>query len=450
MKRRWLPDTLFARLVWAFVGGLTLTALVSIAVQLPERDAWAFRLTAAPAARRVAEIVRGVDRLPPAQRATFSALAAGQGMNATFGVAPPAAGSATGVEASAFGALVSEQIGPAYPLAVTVRRTLLETPVPTGNGRTTTDGYAFDVLTRLADGSGVRIAFTEPRFVSRWPYRTLNNLLLMLGVVAVISLIVVRWVTRPLAQLAEAAEALGRDMQRPAIDETGPQEVRRAARAFNVMQERLSRHVRTRTAILAAMSHDLKTPVTRLKLRAELLDDPAVRDKFVRDLEEMERMVQLTLDYMRGLDDGEALRPVDVDALLSAMVADEEVSGHTVRLTGSAGTPFLGKPAGLRRVLQNLIDNAIKYGGEVEIAVDGALDRLDIRVRDRGPGIPDDALEQVFEPFRRLEASRHRDTGGTGLGLSIARNIAQSMGGDVKLANRAGGGLEAILLLPRR
>ena len=450
MKRRWLPDTLFARLMWAFAGGLTLTALVSVAVQLPARDAWVFRLTAAPAARRVAEFVRAAERLPLEQRTAFSALATGQGLRTSFGPAPGAGGTATTAEAGTFGAMVADQIGSGYPLAVAVRRTHLDAPVPGANGRATTDGYAFDVATQLADGTGLRIEFTEPRFVSRWPYRTLNNLLLMLGVVAVSSVIAVRWVTRPLAQLAGAAEALGRDMQRPPLDESGPQEVRRAARAFNVMQERLARYVRTRTSILAAMSHDLKTPVTRLKLRAELLDDPAVRDKFVRDLEELERMVQLTLDYMRGLDDGEALRPVDVDALLSAMVADEEASGHDMRLSGSAGAPFMGKPAGLRRLLQNLIDNAIKYGSDVEVAVGGASDKLAITVLDRGPGIPADALEQVFEPFRRLEASRHPDTGGPGLGLSIARNIAQAMGGDVTLSNRVGGGLEARLRLPRR
>ena len=184
----------------------------------------------------------------------------------------------------------------------------------------------------------------------------------------------------------------------------------------------------------------------RVLSRDQLMDLPVGREA-----DPLDRSIDVQVSRLRQrLDDGEALRPVDVDALLSAMVADEEASGHDMRLSGSAGAPFMGKPAGLRRLLQNLIDNAIKYGSDVEVAVGGASDQLAITVLDRGPGIPADALEQVFEPFRRLEASRHPDTGGPGLGLSIARNIAQAMGGDVTLSNRVGGGLEARLRLPRR
>jgi signal transduction histidine kinase len=163
----------------------------------------------------------------------------------------------------------------------------------------------------------------------------------------------------------------------------------------------------------------------------------------------MERMVETSLNYMRGLDDREPLRPIDIPALLSAMQADAEETGHAVRLLGAAAIPFHGKPQGLRRCLQNLLDNALRYAKEAEIEVHDEPRCLTLTVRDRGPGIPDAELERVFEPFYRLEASRNPSTGGSGLGLSIARDLAQSMGGDVTLRNRAGGGLEAIVTLPR-
>jgi len=267
--------------------------------------------------------------------------------------------------------------------------------------------------------------------------------------VVILSFVVVRWVTRPLKGLAEAADQLGRNIHHAPVPETGPQEVRRAAHAFNTMQERLSRYVHTRTAILAALSHDLKTPITRLRLRTGMLDEPALRDKFRRDLDEMQRMVGTTLDYMRGLDDREPLCAIDVDALLEALRADAEELGHSVALPGSVAVPFEGKPQGLRRILQNLLDNALHYAREVEITVEDRPETLLVAVRDRGPGIPEAMLDQVFEPFHRLETSRNPGTVGTGLGLSIARNLAQAMGGDVTLENRADGGLAAWVALPR-
>jgi signal transduction histidine kinase len=283
----------------------------------------------------------------------------------------------------------------------------------------------------------------------RWPVRLLRNTFIVMAVMSVLSFVAVRWVTRPLHRLADAAEALGRDINRPPLAESGPVEVRRAAKAFNSMQERLGRYIRNRTGILTAMSHDLKTPITRLRLRAELLEQTELREKFVRDLSEMEQMVHSTLGFMRGLDDREPLRPIDVRALVEALQADAEELGHAVRVVGTPLSPYSGKPEGLKRALQNLLDNAVRYGREAEVVIEDQADVLNIIVRDRGPGIPEAELERVFEPFYRLEGSRNPGTGGTGLGLSIARNIAQSMGGDATVRNREGGGLEARLSLPR-
>jgi len=223
----------------------------------------------------------------------------------------------------------------------------------------------------------------------------------------------------------------------------------RAARAFNEMQQRLASYIRERTATLAAMSHDLKTPVSRLRLRAELLEDSEVKKKIAQDLEEMESMIQGTLEFMRGGQSAEMAQPVDVKALLESLQADAQITGAEVAIEGAAARPYVGRPQALKRCLGNLLDNALKYGKSALLVVDDAPERLTIRVRDRGPGIPEPELERVFEPFYRLEGSRSRDTGGTGLGLSIARQIAQVHGGSLHLRNLPQGGLEAVLTLPR-
>jgi signal transduction histidine kinase len=215
------------------------------------------------------------------------------------------------------------------------------------------------------------------------------------------------------------------------------------------MQRRLVAFIRDRARILAAMSHDLKTPITRLRLRAELLDDPQLRAKFEKDLAEMESMVGATLDFMRGVESREPRQPIDVMALLESLQADAAEVNGSVMIEGAAGKPYRGLAQALKRCLGNLIDNAVRYGKSAKIMVEDSPTMLTIRVRDEGPGIPEGDLERVFEPFHRLEGSRSRDTGGTGLGLGIARNIARAHGGDIVLRNVPQGGLEAVLTLPR-
>jgi len=282
------------------------------------------------------------------------------------------------------------------------------------------------------------------------PPRLLFNLLILFAAVILLSLLAVRLATRPLNTLASAAEKLGNNINSPPLIETGPTEVRRAAHAFNTMQSRLASYIQERTRILAAMSHDLKTPITRLRLRAELLEDDELRTKFAKDLEEMESMVAATLDFMRGVDNPEQVQPVDIIALLESLQADAAEIGQEVRLEGTSAQPYPCKPAAMKRCLGNLIDNAVKYGKSATVIVNDHDKQLQIRILDQGQGIPETELERVFEPFYRLESSRSRDTGGTGLGLGIARNIAQMHGGDLLLRNRPCGGLEAILTLPRR
>jgi signal transduction histidine kinase len=308
---------------------------------------------------------------------------------------------------------------------------------------------AFTVGTRLQDGTTVSFDALPTGEAFPLPPRPLFNLLILLAAIIVLSLLAVRLATRPLNILASAAEKLGNDINSPPLIETGPAEVRRAAHAFNTMQSRLASYIQERTRILAAMSHDLKTPITRLRLMAELLEDDDLRTKFVKDLEEMESMVAATLDFMRGVDSQEPRQPVDIMALLESIQADGMEMGQEIHIQGAISRPYVGAPNALKRCLGNLIDNAIKYGMCADIALSDSAKGLEIRIRDHGPGIPETQLERVFEPFYRLEESRCRDTGGTGLGLSIARNIAQAHGGELVLRNLSSGGLEAFLALPR-
>jgi signal transduction histidine kinase len=282
-----------------------------------------------------------------------------------------------------------------------------------------------------------------------WPYRLLVSIAVLLIAVVAVSLVAVRWATRPLNALADAAGELGKNINRPPLPEKGPEEVRRAAQAFNTMQARLIGYIRERTALLAAMSHDLKTPITRLRLRSELLEDPQQRVKFIRDLDEMEAMVRDTLAFLGGLESGEPVKPVDTMALLESLQADMVEMGGTVSIGGVAKAPFPGRPQALKRCLANLLENAVKYGKSARVIVDDDDTRLEIRIQDEGPGLPQAELEKVFEPFYRVEGSRSRETGGTGLGLTIAKSVAEAHGGSLVLRNRTEGGLEAVLALPR-
>jgi signal transduction histidine kinase len=273
-------------------------------------------------------------------------------------------------------------------------------------------------------------------------------LLLLLLVCFALAAFLVRMTTRSLDRLARAADAIGQDPAGAPLAERGPSEVQRVVAAFNRMQERVRRYLIERGQLLSAISHDLKTPITRLRLRAELLPDPELRAKMLRDLDEMQTMVGATLDFFSSVGKDGARQPVDIGALIESVCEDRREAGQTLSVEGAALAPYRADPQALRRCLENLIENAIRYGASAVIRIEDSPERLRIEVRDQGPGIPEPELERVFEPFYRLDNSRNMDSGGTGLGLSIARNIARWHGGDVTLSNAAPG-LVAELALPR-
>lgn len=306
----------------------------------------------------------------------------------------------------------------------------------------------FDVTVTLPDGDKAIFRTIAPRLGPRLPRQIFFELGFLALALGVVLYAVARTITRPLGDLARAADAVGRGASATPLKESGAREIRRATRAFNAMQERLRRYLDSRTQVLAAMSHDLRTPLTRLRLRVESIDDDQLRQRLVEDLDEMSNMIRGALSVFRGLNDDEAAVPVDINELALELQRQHAELGGEVGIVGTARAPYVAKPLALKRCLGNLVQNAIRHGVRATVQIDDGA-QLIVRVLDEGPGIPEDMLEKVFEPFFRLEQSRNRDTGGTGLGLSIARDIAQAHGGSLSLHNRQSGGLEARLTLPR-
>ncbi|NUB17460.1 HAMP domain-containing protein [Azospirillum brasilense] len=258
-----------------------------------------------------------------------------------------------------------------------------------------------------------------------------------------------RRMTAPIARFADAAERLGVDGEAPPLPEAGPQELRAATRAFNRMQARLARFVADRTQMLAAMSPDLRTPLTRLRLRAELVEDPEMQRKMLADLDEMAAMINATLAFARDDAKHEPRGPLDLADLLQSLCDDRVDAGHAAAYEGPAHATVDGRPVALRRAFANLMDNAIAYGGGFTVRLRPVDGELRVEIEDGGPGIPEAEFEKVFAPFYRLERSRSRDTGGVGLGLATARTVVRGHGGDIALSNRPEGGLRVTVTLPR-
>jgi signal transduction histidine kinase len=473
---RLLPRSLFGRLVLILLGGLILAQLATAYINLAERDQLLYRAGGMRLAQQIADIVKLLDTLPAAERRRVAAVFNAPPLIVSLDravITPRQDGSDSDFRLSMLTTVLRYALGEDTPVNVVRSESTPESfrstariapPEPgmmqgqmrgrgMGWGRGMQDfspaGAFFTVQAALRDGTLVTFdSYLSPQ-AAAMPLRLGLTLLILLGTVIVLSLVAVRWVTGPLSALATAAEKLGEDINRPPLPETGPLEAQRAARAFNTMQQRLARFISDRTRILTAMSHDLKTPITRLRLRAELLDDEALRSKFEKDLQEMEAMVNQTLEFMRDSNAREGAQQVDIMTLLESLQSDYRETGNEVEIDGAVAQPLFGRPLALRRCLTNLLDNAIRYGRRATIRIEDSTDQLCLRILDEGPGIPEQELEQAFEPFFRGEASRNRETGGTGLGLGIARNIARAHGGELTLRNRAQGGLEAILSLPR-
>lgn len=480
----WWPRTLYGRLLGVLLIGLVAGQGLSLWINLAERDRVVQRSTGLQPARRVADLVLLLDTLDAAERQRFVRLMDAPPLRVRLLEAPealqapgPAATAAPETALALYRQGLRQGLGDGRPFELAAWQiTPPQRPGPLADGPASPPpppsaaspadpraawraqraerwrhhaGLVFVAQVPLQGGQWLRLENRPLMDDTSLPWRVPVSLLVLALTVAALSWWAVRRVTRPLADLARAADGLGQDLTQAPLPETGPQEVARANRAFNRMQQRLRRTLEGRTRMLAAVSHDLKTPLTRMRLRAEMLDDEDLRERMEHDLDEMSQMVGDALDHLRGLEQAHERRPVDVMALLESLQADQQAMGRDVQLEGACERPWLGGAAALRRCVNNLVDNAVLYGQRALLSVQDSPEAVTIRVRDAGPGLPPEALEQVFEPFFRLEASRNRVTGGTGLGLAIARQIAEGAGGTLSLRNLPEGGLEATLRLPR-
>ena len=304
------------------------------------------------------------------------------------------------------------------------------------------------ISARLDDGRWLNAGMNVWAPSPRWALPALLSMAVMAVALSLIVILMVRRITRPMAQLAAAAESLGRGETVPPLLEQGPLDVRQTTRAFNQMHDRLQRFVQDRTRMLAAISHDLRTPITSLRLRAEFVEDEETRAKILETLDEMQRMTEATLAFAREEAAREDTRTVDLGALIESLCVDLAEMGMDVAFAAAARTPYPCRPVSLKRAIRNLVENAVIYGERARVALEPAGDGFWIVIDDDGPGIPEADFERVFAPFVRLEESRSQETGGIGLGMAIARSIVRSHGGDITLANRSGRGLRATIHLP--
>ena len=306
----------------------------------------------------------------------------------------------------------------------------------------------FTASVALGDGRWLNVAAGPPPGAPAWGAAFVAVFAVSALGIAAVAVLTARRMAKPMRALAAAAGRLGRGEAVEDLSEAGPAETRETVRAFNLMRARLDRYVRDRTAMLAAVSHDLRTPVTSLRLHAEFVEDAETKAKILAALDEMQRMTEDALAFIREDIRREETRTVDLHALVDSVAADLAELGHDIAVAESGRVLADCRPAALRRALRNLMENAAAYGGRAAVRIERDDAELRVVVEDEGPGIPEAELERVFEPFVRLEASRSRDTGGSGLGLAIARGIARGHGGDIVLANRAEGGLRATVALP--
>ena len=300
----------------------------------------------------------------------------------------------------------------------------------------------------MPDGQWLAFATALPEGGPSFSRQFLLSMGMMAIIILAVSIWAVRRVTTPLASLSAAAERLGNDLNAPPLAESGTIETRLASRAFNAMQARLRSLIENRTRMLAAISHDLRTPLTLLRLRTENVDNAPEREKMLSTIAEMDAMIAATLQFARDEARAEPRRRTDVTALLASAVDDLSDAGRPVTMEPAEPVLHDCQPVALKRAVTNLLDNAIKYGQRARASIRPTPHAIEITIDDDGPGIPEHELARVLQPFYRVEGSRNPETGGIGLGLAIALSVVQAHGGELTLTNRPEGGLRASIVLP--
>ncbi|MBX9874980.1 MAG: HAMP domain-containing protein, partial [Beijerinckiaceae bacterium] len=429
-----LPDSLGARTIAVMVVGLSLSHLASMGAYRIDLLAQTDSAMEQEAVERIVSARASVLKAPMAERERTAALVSGRMLDAHWS-RTPVVGASDPADARFDG--LRDRLLRAAPE--------LHDPSPRlafadAHGGLEDGGRSLLVSAPLPDGDwlNLRAELVEP--LVHTPRGLLLSTGLMALAVVALSILLVRSATGPLRAMARAAERLGVDVTAPPLPETGPSEVRQAARAFNEMQGRIRRLLTDRTQMFAALSHDLRTPLTILRLRAEFVEDEEQHAKMLADIAEMESMIDATLAFLR--DDGaqEATEAMDLAATLATMCDTLTDAGRQAHYSGEAHATLCCRPMELRRAFRNLIDNAVKYGDRAQVELSVTTERIVVDILDDGPGIPASEREKVFQPFYRMERSRNRETGGFGLGLTVARAAIHAHGGDIVLADRPEGG----------
>ena len=440
--KKWLPDSLRGRTLLVLLLGLTLSHAASMAIHYTDRGHALEVFGGEQMADRIATIASLLDQSPSEDRNLVARMLTSETLGVAWDTNAPGASNSPGDwRADMMEVLIKDRL----------RRS--EEPVlrivygPAGADPAGLEALHVSIM--LSDQSWV--SFETPLSIPQrfWSLRLVLSMSLM-GIAAIaLSIWAVRVLSRPIATFAQAAGRLGVDVKAPPMPEDGPVEVRSAARVFNEMQERIGRFIDDRLQMVAAISHDLRTPITRLRLRAEFIADPEQRRKMLKDLNEMESMISATLDFARQDAGEEPRETVDLVSLVQTICDDFSDLGYDVSFPRHERIRYSCQPGAMRRALSNVIENAIKYGDRARVAIAETSVQVLIQVEDDGPGIAKNERERVFAPFYRIEKSRSRETGGVGLGLTVARTIVRAHGGEVRLYQAGSGGLRVELALPR-
>lgn len=462
---RFLPRSLFGQILFVLLAGLIASHLVGSWIYSMDRNQIVRAVGGVVIAQRITNLTRLVQDAPDEWRSRIVTASSDDTFNVALTAEPPRTSNqdANVPAAEALKQLLVEQLSsdgsvmpqvsasPPHGLMVGLAQRMMDkSPMAKGfGGLGPLAGFReLHVAVPLQNGQWLTFATVLPDNGGAFSLRFLVSM----GIMAIITLLVAIWaarqVTAPLTALSTAARRLGEDLNAPPIPEAGTVETRQAAHAFNVMQSRLRRMIEDRSRMLAAISHDFRTPLTLLRLRAENMDDPAEREKMLSTIADLDAMVAATLAFASDGARQAPRRPTDLSALLASIVDDLADGGFPVRMEDAPPVVHECDPASLKRALMNLIDNAVKYGGGATAAIQTTARGIEITIDDAGPGIPDSELTHVFEPLYRLESSRSRETGGMGLGLAIALSIIRAHGGDLVLANRPEGGLRALITFP--
>ena len=471
LRRLW-PGSLAARLALLLLAALAMAQLALIGVLRLREDRVVEAIGHGQALSQTVTLARLLSVYPAAEGATLAA-AFGSGQScASLANEPPPARAMSDAEAN-----LARMITPMlHGLRVGAPQAAIESSAPRssactdsnrfarsrGEGKGDADGHAdagpgdgllplttVSMTLPLADGRWLTTR-TGVETPGGWNEATLVSFLVSSLAVAAVAVLAVRTQTRSLRALAQASERFGRGESTPPLSTSGPSEVAAAAQAFNTMQERLGDYLRDRLKLLASVSHDLRTPLTTLRLKAEFIEDAPTRDGLIATVDELTTICESTLAFSRAEATAEATSEVDLAAMAAQVAQELRAADMDVVAAPAPPLPYACRPVALKRALRNLVENAVRYGGAARLRAEKRADGVALIVEDDGPGLPAESIEEAFKPFVRLEPSRSLETGGLGLGLAIARSIVKAHGGALTLANRPQGGLRAEIALPRR